>query len=82
MKKFEYNPKNTPEITLFCTYSPAEPQTLWDPGVPEEIEIYDIKINDTEISEDLIEILIEDQGYNWFEEMVMERKEEGRDEPY
>jgi len=49
MATFEYNPKNTPEITLFCTHSPAEPQSWWEPGVPEEIDIYDIKINDTEI---------------------------------
>ena len=70
----KYNPVITPEITLVYDYQPVEPQSYYDPGCDENVEISEILIHGQEISGDLEEDLLGLYGDDWEMEILNEIK--------
>lgn len=66
----EYTPKYAPETTIYFTWHPDQAQTFNQPGIPDEIEIINIKINNATIPTWLYDHLVETYG---FQQEILER---------
>ena len=80
MTTYAYTPEGMPEITLEYEYDPGQIGTREQPGYPDEVEIFDIKIHGRLVSDRLTELMYDVYSGTWEREIIRHIKQEQADE--
>ena len=68
--KDDFTPKEFPTLTVEFEFTPGEPQTYWEPGVPAEIDFTAIYINGEKLEDALFDFLLDSFGEDWEEDLL------------
>jgi hypothetical protein len=77
---YTYTPEDMPEVTLEYEFIPGQAGSFDQPGYPDEVEIFDIKIHGRLVSDRLTELMYDVYSGTWEREIIRHIKQEQANE--